>query len=269
VTVSVIHLGGVLWLAAIGELSPACAYAPLGVACGIAGVSWLMWNRASFQIHWRGLPQTIRRDWYLGKWILATGVTSALTTYSMPWLLALLVGARATGVYAACAAVVCLVNPPVLGISNVLTPKTAQAFAERGCGELQHLVRRTTLVLGGAMGAFCGFAVLFGDLLLRLLFGREFSGNRQMVGVLAVGVLASFIVLAHGSALLSIERPDMNVAARAVGLLVALAAGLCLIWPFGSLGAAYSLLAGNAVAATVTRIAYGRLVCRAYEGSPP
>ena len=44
------------------------------------------------------------------------------------------VGPEATGIYAACMTVALFSNPLILGISNALAPRTAQAFTEGAGG---------------------------------------------------------------------------------------------------------------------------------------
>src|SRR5204863_995538 len=91
----------------------------------------------------------------LGKWIFSGQLILAVQAYFIHWLLAWTVGPVATGVYAACMTIALFSNPLILGISNALAPRTAQAFTQGGGGELRRVVFQTTALLGAAMTVFC------------------------------------------------------------------------------------------------------------------
>jgi hypothetical protein len=63
------------------------------------------------------------------------------------WLLALVDGTTATGVYAACISVVSLANPLNMGLSNILTPRAVLALKEGGGARLRRQAIQDSLLL--------------------------------------------------------------------------------------------------------------------------
>jgi O-antigen/teichoic acid export membrane protein/serine/threonine-protein kinase RIO1 len=265
--VAAVQLAGLAGLAAVGALSAATAYAAVGAACALSAAVWLYLARRHFLIRWRQVRPRMRQSWALGKWLFASQLTLAVQGYFIHWLLAWEVGTTATGVYAACMTVVLFSNPLILGISNALAPRTAQAFSQGGGAELRRVVLQTTLLLGLAMALFCGVVFLTGDEVMDLLYdGPQYDGHGHTVAVLALAMLATALGMPASNALTAIERPD---AIFKVGLVaVALTAVLvpCLVAGWDVRGAAYGFLAGNMAGAAGRWLAFEALVLRRARG---
>src|SRR5207253_10056912 len=144
-------------------LAATTAYAAFGTGCALSGAVWLYLDRANFSIRWKKVWPTLQQSWSLGRWLFASQVTVWLQAYFVHWLLACIVGPIATGVYAACMTVVMFSNPLLLGISNALAPRAAQAYVEGGASKLQRVILQTTLLLGTAMALFCGVVLCAGE----------------------------------------------------------------------------------------------------------
>lgn len=250
VVAAALQLAGLAALAAAEALSASTAYLAVGAACAVTSAVWLYLSRRCFVIRRAQVLPTLRQSWTLGRWLFASQVTLSVQSYFIHWLLAWRDGAEATGVYAACMTVVQFSNPLILGISNALMPRAAQALVEGGARELRHVVLQTTLLLSVAMGLFCAAVLLAGDQILYLVYhGSQYQDHSQTVFVLALAMLASAVGMPASNGLAAVERPG---AVFKVGLL-ALAVSLLLVpwlvaW-YGVAGAAYGFLAGNVVGA--------------------
>ena len=121
-----------LWLTAAGKLSAASALAAMAASCGLVGVAWLYANRRRFVLQRGGAQQAWRQNWPFAKWMLADQTVLVLNSYVPHWLLAVLFGVAATGRFTASAQIFLVLNPLVLGLNNVLTPRMAQAMSGRG-----------------------------------------------------------------------------------------------------------------------------------------
>ena len=260
-SVAVLQLAGLICLAASGELSAATAYAAVGLACALTGAVWLYRARASFVIRWSDVRPAMRQSWSLGKWLFASQLTLSVQAYFIHWLLAWVVGATATGVYAACMTVVLFANPLFLGISNSLAPKAAKAFSDGGGAELWRVVFQTTWLLGTAMAIFCAAVFLAGEHVLGLLYqGGQYAGHGHTVAILALAMLASALGMPASNGLAAMERPRLIFVSGLlpVGLSVLLVPFLVAEW--GVIGAAYGFLAGNVAGSVGRWAAFAALV---------
>lgn len=266
VTAAAVQLGGILLLTLAGVLSAAAALTVIGTACFLAGLAWMIRNRRRFLVRFRRLGPDFARNWKIGKWILAGRLVSHASAYAPHWVLALLIGTSATGVFAACLTIALLANPLIMGIGNVLGPRAALAFADGGTAAVKRIVCRNMLFLAAAMSAFCVVVLFVGTQLMRLFYdGNEYAGHKAVIVVLALQALVSavFVVANHG--LVTIERPDVNFKTNLFGLVVLLVLAFPLVAGWGILGVAIATLAGNVAGTSVQCYAFFRIA----KGSRP
>jgi O-antigen/teichoic acid export membrane protein len=255
----VLQLTGLAWLGASGRLSAASAHAAAGLACAVAGGAWLVRARRHFAVTWNEVGRDLRRSWSFGKWVFGGQLTAVVNGYLAHWLLLPILGAAATGALAACTTVVSLSNPLLIGIGNVLGPRTARAAAEGGGAEVRRVVRTTTLLLGGLMAVFVALVWLFGGWLLEWLYGRAYAGYELTAVVLAAATLAGAIGMSADHGLRALGRPETAFKASVLALVVTLAVVLALVGPWKVLGAAGGMLVGSVAGAAVRWVAFRRL----------
>ncbi|HJT35773.1 MAG TPA: oligosaccharide flippase family protein, partial [Pirellulales bacterium] len=140
-TVAACQLALIAWLSAAGWLSAVTAHTAAGLACGVAAVAWLLRSRHGLRIQRRRILGDWVRNWSLSRWIFAEHLCGITNAYSPHWLLALLLGAAATGEFAAAMTVVLLLNPFIIGLGNLLGPATARAYANGGVSEMRRIVQ--------------------------------------------------------------------------------------------------------------------------------
>jgi O-antigen/teichoic acid export membrane protein len=261
--VAAIQLAGLWWLGRTGQLSSATACAALGAACASAAIVWLYLARGSFVIRRDQIRATMNQSWAIGKWLFAGQITVSVQERTAYWLLAVVAGTAATGVYAACMSIVLFANPLITGLGNILTPRAVLALQQGGGARLRRQVIRDSLLLGAAMTLFC-LAVLFaGDDAMHLLYpGKEYEGNGHALTVLALALLASAVGLPASNALGSIERPREIFWAGLFAAVLTAALVWWLMAGWGLLGAAYGYLAGNVAGAAGLWVAFLALVPR-------
>jgi O-antigen/teichoic acid export membrane protein len=246
--VAAVQLPGLFWLASTGTLAATTAYVAFGAGCALSGAVWLYLDRSNFSIRGQNVWPTLQQSWSLGRWLFASQVTVWLQAYFIHWLLACVVGPTATGVYAACMTVVMFSNPLLLGISNALAPRAAQAFVEGGGPRLSRVVFETTLLLGTAMALFCAVILFAGEDIMGLLYhGQQYEGHGNTVAVLAIAMLASALGMPASNGLAAAERPDLTFKAGLLAVVLSLILVPCLVMAWGVGGAAYGFLAGTVV----------------------
>jgi O-antigen/teichoic acid export membrane protein len=248
VVLQMLLVGG---LALVGRLSAATAFAATGLSCGLIGVGWLYSTRSRFVLGRLATRQAWRQNWGFSKWVLADQTATTLNTYVMHWLLAILFGVAATGLFAACATILCVLNPLVLGLNNVLMPRVAVAIAKGSATELRRVLWKSTLVVTATTALFCGTLLTFGPQIMRLLYGGAYAGQSRTISVLAIDMLISSLAMAPCYALWARERSRTLFQVRVLRIAIAILVSLCLAASMGAIAAAYGLLAGSTVATTL------------------
>ena len=67
VAAATVQLFGLLWLAAEGALAAHSAFVLIGVGSAAAAVAWIAYNHTLFRMRWERFPQTVWRNWILGR----------------------------------------------------------------------------------------------------------------------------------------------------------------------------------------------------------
>ncbi|HEV3023763.1 MAG TPA: polysaccharide biosynthesis C-terminal domain-containing protein, partial [Pirellulales bacterium] len=163
------------------------------------------------------------------------------------WCLALVLGAGATGEFAAATTIVSLANPFILGAGNLLMPVTAHTFARSGAAGVWRLALRSTRWLAAGLACFSLSVALAGEQALTVVYGGQFGGQRLTVTLLAVAISVAALGLSAEHGLRASDRPRAIFAANFLALVVTLGLAACLVPTHGNVGAAISLLAGNLV----------------------
>lgn len=247
-----IQLGGLAALVWMGRLSASSAFAALGAATAVAAGSWLWAVRSEFRFERARVLPELRRHWSFGRWVFGGSTISILYAFSVYWIVALVLGTKAAGLFAACQAVIMLSNPFLLGVSNVLGPWSAQAFARGGRREVRQVMERAVPIVVGAMSVFCVGAALLGEPFLEIVYGPEYVGHRFTISVLGLSALASSIGLVAHAGLCAVERPQVVFAANAAGLAIMFSVVGLFIPSLGLLGVATALLVGNVLGSAIS-----------------
>ncbi len=246
VVIAAMQIGGLAFLVATGNLSAATGYVVAGTACAAAGLLTLAALRGNFAVRVDRIGPSLRRNWSLGRWIFASQMAAVPYGYSLYWLLALVLGAQSTGVFAACMTIVMLAKPFVMGVGNLLEPLAANAFTEAGPDHLRRVVWTTTVLLGSAIGLFCLLVIVFGEQLLVLLYeGSQYADRGAVLATLALTELATALSIGAEHGLRVIERPEMNFWSTILAAVITLTIAAALIQYWGILGAAISMLIGT------------------------
>jgi O-antigen/teichoic acid export membrane protein len=250
-SVATLQLALLYWLGSTGHMSPATACAALGGACASVGIVWLYLCRSDFVFRRDQTLAAAKQSWTLGKWFLAAQVAVSLQGYAIYWLLALVHGAAATGVYAACMSLASFGNPLMMGINNALGPKAVLALETGGNASLRKQTVRGAVLQGIAMSVFYAMLALFSADVMRLVYrGEEFDGQGDTVAVLGFGLFALAVGSPVQFALANIGGAQDIVRSFALGVVFTILLGLLLMSQWSLFGAAAGYAAG-CVASTV------------------
>jgi len=74
-----------VWLGWVGQMSAATACAAMGAAAAVTGIVWLFSARTTLTLRAHRLGDATRRNWRLGKWLLATQLVFAVQGLFVYW----------------------------------------------------------------------------------------------------------------------------------------------------------------------------------------
>jgi len=247
-------------LAAGGFLSAVTAFTTIGAGYAVVGLTWLFLSRSDWVVQRNQIFPAIRQNLSFGGWILAGRMVGQLNTdIFVLWLIAFVLGNKATGIFAACMTVVHLSNPFVIGVGQVLTPRVAQAWADNGSWELHRVMRKATIFLGITLSTFCVGAFFFGEEALKIFYGSQYDGNRYIITVLSITILTSVLGMPATSGLLALKRPDGILKTNVAAILLTATVASALVHPFGVLGVTCGLLCGQIGASAGRWIVFTRI----------
>ena len=244
-----LQLGFLGALVALDWFSALNALLSAGLACAVTGLAWLFRRRNQFGLNRQGWVPAARRNWNFGKWIWAAQMIYYLKSEILIlWLLAFILGEAATGVFAACLAVVYLSNPFVLGIGQILSPWIKQALDREGQAGMRQLIHRTAAGLAVPMAGFCLLLMLFGQDMLAIFYGEAFGRRQGVIVVLGLSVLTAVLGMAPRAGLSALGRPDLRFKTDLTGSVLGVSCSAWLISSWELLGVACGLWVGHLVA---------------------
>jgi len=247
------QVGGVLLLLHFGALTASRTYAVAGISSALVAGGWLAFHWEIFQFKAKLCERDFKRNWRFAKWVLGSWIVAALGIYLYPWLLAVFHGTAATGIWAACCAVVALGNPVVLGLSNHIGPQIHNVYAAEGTEQMRRCVSRSSLLFAALLSPVVLVLAGGGGLIVTLVYGKVYAGSSSIVTLLALNMLMSALTYPYSRGLFSLEcaKADMLVNFIAVALLFVV--GIAAVKYYGALGAAAALFASSAIT-TLIRI---------------
>jgi O-antigen/teichoic acid export membrane protein len=189
-------------------------------------------------------PATARFFWQVTVPFALAGIFARVYSYIDSVMLSRLVSEQAVGLYAAAykmtfafqflpMAFAAAIYPAMSGFYVSDRTKLGQLFA----ASIKYL---TAAVMPIAFGIFA-----LAEPLVRLVFGREFSGAVMPLRILIFSLVFAFLYWPAGSLLNACDRQARNTAAMGITMGANVLLNLVLIPKFGAVGAAVSALVGN------------------------
>lgn len=267
---AVLQLGSFLALIRLGLFSAVTVLLSMGMAGLIPSLIWLRRGGIRLCSSRQGLSQELRRHWKFGRWLCGSQLSDLTQRYAIHWLLLALLGVAATGLYAACATVVVLLNPLILAIGSLLGPKAAQAYRAGGAPALRHVTDTATVVAMLPMAIFSLLLIGWGDPLVQMLYQEDGAWPHEgLISLMTLTVLATTAGFAADNGLGVLERPAISFQAGLGGLALSIAVAASLVSHWGVLGAALGGFLGAAVMSAWRWAAFAQLTRQPdYVGGP-
>lgn len=258
---AIIQIGGLSLLAVTDLLSARTALWTMGLAAAVSSTGWLIYDRRQFSFRLKKVIPAWLNNWTTGRWLFGGSMVGAATDASLYWLLAFMSGLTATGIFAACMAIVQLANPVILGMSNYLEPLTARAFARGGRENVRQIVKNGQLSLAAILAVFCVAVIFVGSDVIGFIFhGAEYANHDHTVIVLGFFVLVTALELSPSFGLRVLEKSNLIFLSKLLETCVIVIVLIVLARAYGMLAAAYALLLGGIAATTMLSLAFFRQV---------
>lgn len=243
-TSSAVQLGGLFAMWYWDGLSLLGIFAVMAAGCAIASTSWILRNwkkpvlvRDRFASDWR-------ETWAIARWSLASFMLTNMIPFIMPWIVDYAAGAAAAGLFGASATLVGVTNVLVLGGSNFLMPRAAEAFATRGAHGLSRVLIVMALLFILVIGSFGIVLLMTGDRIPVFVYGADFRNTGPLVATLAANVLAGSLGMIAAQGLLVIGRQRNNFVIDIGMFSITMITAVLLVPRYGALGAAIASLLG-------------------------
>ena len=253
-----IQVGGLSLLSFSGALSSQRAFLVVGIACGLTSAIWLILNKNVFVFSLTRAWSEFQRNWIFAKWLAASNLLWSSAFNLIPWCIAVFQGVEANGVWAVCLGVSGLGNIVLVGMQNLIGPRILHAFAHGGASEMRGFVFKAAGLLVLLTSIFFAFIMIFGDMLLVLLYGHKYGGNGLIVSVMALSLVVGSATFPFSRGLFAMERADVDFKIN-IAVVATLGINVYLVRAFGLFGAAYGLLATHSLSAVLRGIAFNRI----------
>ena len=159
----------------------------------------------------------------------------------------------AVGIYRVAAQIAMLVAFTLTAVNMVLAPTVARLYAQNDREQMQRLVTWSArLVLAAALPVVAVF-VIFGETVLRIMFGEDYVGAYAALIILSIGQLINASMGSVGLILNMTGHERTTLAGMALGASVNIFLALLLIPPFG--------IEGAAVATALSLITWNIILC--------
>ena len=249
--VSALQIAALAAAAYVGLLSAPLTYILLSIGCGLATVAWLVRRRGTFLAGRRTAWADWRSNWQFGRWALASQLLGQTMPLVLPWIVAGTHGEAATGTLGVSTTLIGFANMYVLGLSNFICPRAAQAFARNGVRELVAVLQRAAIMHLSLLVPFAIAMLVAGQPLMTFVYGPDFADAGTIMAVLAAAAVINSLGIVAGNGLWAMELPSANFRADACAMVVWLAATAVFVPLYGALGAAIASAAGTTVGAAV------------------
>ena len=254
--VSVFQLAGLALLVWSQDMTAVGTYLVTGVASALGALAWIGLSRSSFRWNRDRAISDVAKNWKFGKWVAGAHIISVMHMYLAHWMLVAVYDEKSTGIFSACMTVVVLANPFILGVTNVLSPKVAHLYVESGAEAVAKKVWQFCGLMSAVLITFAVFASIFGGRFIVFVFEKNYAGNDLAIAVLAFGTVALGISYSVAGGLRAIDRPETNLWAGIVGLIVTGIVSSLLITSLEILGTTIGLVAGFYAMAAYRTVAF-------------
>lgn len=240
----------------LGEVTAAIAHIVIGLVCACFALPLLFIFMKDYDVSMRSIWPDFKDNVRIGGWLLLNSILWSVGNYAYPWMLAMIHGSEATGIWSACMSVIAIINIALAGIMNVLTPRIARIYADGGIADFRPYIHKACInYVAFALVLTC-IPVVFGDKLISIVYGSAYSGTQLIISVLALNAVFGAITFCFGRGLMVIGRTNWDFFFNVGTLILVFTFGWWSTQVYGALGAAIGLTVANGIATLMRFIAF-------------
>ncbi|HVY19820.1 MAG TPA: hypothetical protein VHA70_07020 [Bauldia sp.] len=191
-----------------------------------------------------GAYRYLLRSARFGVWAFAAATCGSMPYYLTPWILTLVHGGEATGVYAAGSTIAGLVNHTMLGLLRGVEVRTAEAF-RRGPGQLQRALIKTFRIVLPALVALVAAVFLFADFAGEIVLPGRGAEAGVVARVLSLALVVGSVRVIIGNGLWAMGLPQATLRADLFRGVVSVGLAIVGATFAGALGCAAAILVGD------------------------
>lgn len=249
--VAVLQIAALACAASLGVLTASLTYVLVAIGCGIAAAVWLVLRRGTFATEATAIWPDWVHNWRFGRWALASQLLGQTMPLILPWIVAGTHGEASAATYGVSATLIGFANMYILGLSNFICPRAAQAYASGGSRELVGVLQQACLMHLSALVPFAIAMLVAGQMLMAFVYGPDFADAGFIMAVLAAGAIANALGIVAGNGLWAMELPSANFRADVCAMLTWIVTTALLVPLYGPIGAAWAATIGTTVGAIV------------------
>ena len=259
---------GVLMLLRFHSLNAVRIYVLLGISSALVVAGWLVFHWGAIHPDTRHYARDLKRNWSFSKWVLGSWTLYTIAVNVYPWMLAAFHGTAVTGTWAACAAIVALGNPVLLGLSNYVGPRISNVYAAAGAEAMRRYIYRISLLYGALVLPVIFIVVGFGGRIVTGVYGKAYAGSTSVVFLLALNLLIGALMFPFSRGLFSLERANVDMLVNIVMVTLMFTIGIAAVRQYAAVGAAAALLVSSAIAAAIRIQVFAREIRRSTWAAP-
>lgn len=160
------------------------------------------------------------RQWRSAKWLVATGAMHWVTSNSALLISGGLLGIKAVAAWRAAQSVLGVLNIGREVMENILPHEAGRALASRGIAGLKPVLIIAAGISLCVSAVVVAVMAMYGNDLLRLVYGPEFSAYGFIIGWLSLSFPAALLVLLHICAFRALEQTSTVFWSSATGAAV-------------------------------------------------
>jgi O-antigen/teichoic acid export membrane protein len=183
-------------------------------------------------------------------------------------MLAVFHGTSVTGEWAACAAIVAMCNPAVLGLSNYALPRISNVYASSGSAAMRRSVNRFSLLFVLLLLPVVLTLGAYGERIVIGVYGVAYAGSATVLFLLGLNMLVNTLTNPYSQGLFNLDSAKADTLINVLWVVLLFTVGIVAVKSYAATGAAVALLMSSSITAAVRIGVFTRKVDRASDPSP-
>ncbi len=256
------YAGQTVWIALLwyrhSLTGPLAFYALAWTSLAAAVIGfWQIRSSLCLKLDWSAIVE----NWQFGKWLAAAELVGWCSSLHMfLYLAAIFIGVGATGEMRAAQLIFGPTRVISFFLGNVLPIRFARALTRGGNELLDSGFRKVITAIIPMLGGFCLLAALFAGQLLKLVYGKDYTGDPRVLQLYALCAFVTYMQMVVNAALSAKRLTRAIFVSSAFGGVIALSLSWPLIKLMGVNGAMVCMIVTAVIVTAFCYRAYRRSI---------